>query len=1670
MIRTAAGVAAFLGCLALVIWLIWLVNRPQQTGVVLVGADYATNLSVSQNVLGWEGLTAIERILQRRRPSALFTPASIQLVRGVPLRTLQAADEWGDLITSLSKGFREQTLLIVLALHGGTEGGRAYLMPDAMTRPEEGLDLRKVIDSMKELPPDKPKVLVLDGALVPADWRLGMLHNDFARELKNLEPEIKKVRNLWVLSSCGPDQRSWASEGLGRTVFGHYLIEALSGKAAGPEGLTLAKLHSYLSANVRKWVWNARGAIQEPMLLPEPPARGGRDSGPARLDASRVHLASAFAAQAQEPPQFDSESLKKEWVRFGQLEALVPHPAVYAPQRWREYLDSLTRYEELVRAAGAAAGSPAEQMARRLGSLVAELRAGQFLKISPSSLETSFAMNALAGGVVEPPGPPPRPFVEFAHPSSDTDAGKLWAALESTAGSNESDQRRSPRSRVGEYLLGFAAENPLKNLQLAADRINTSRGSDDLFPVEAHFLRMLNTYLPPLRDRLKLQGSVKRALALRAQAERAAMGVAGTAGEYHYSEQLQSWLGPIVEPADARRRLGEDQLFSESEQDWGQANDDLEAAARGYDEAQSRGRRIRVALASRDRMFASLPGYSRWLAHRPPEQLQDPLCDQLSDIWIKTHKLDQLLQNPSGGVDPVALERLAREIESPYKQVVAQFREQVTADKERVSEDWEAMSAAAAVAFQDTDELNARSSIWLRLENIREKDKALTQTLASGSTAEPPADAHKLALEQTRLRAKIQGIMALSALGEDCFQDSAFKGQQQADYKKTWELVQNLANGDRKGGEPWWEDAASAGSHIGQRWRGLAQEIPKLASEENGITNLRAFQDELKRADRLARLVNSEPDQTAEPGGRLRALRAHDLLIWLATRAWLDHWYNEKPQATPYYRTLAGRYLTDAGKLFPGLEGFDQKARDLVNASGGLELESRSSPVLTSELSAPISFSVIDAGTVPEGIPTVKPSPSPPLDLAGDASLSRAVRRKQGGGIADFRISSRSIIEAEKRQAEDHPDFRKPRNDQALFRTNGFFRGQTFSKTIEVALHPVPDKVAIGPAAPDPPLASVAVRASRDVIDRFGVGTGAIAIVLDCSGSMGEDGDGRKWKHARIALREVLSQVPKGTIVSLWTFSQLALPLPPSDNPVYHEPERTIRQLRPPSRWDPSQVDGLIKELDGLRPYLHTPLVRAMWTAADKDLRDVRGLKTLLVLTDGQDNRFATDDTINPAPRVDIPTFIANKFGPLRIRINMVYFTAFGVPAELKQARADFEQPLARLEIPGKFTSAADLPGIVALLKQAVEQKLVCKIERADGSLVSDELLEVTDRDRGETEKWWLAGLDPATYRIRVLADQSYRKEINLEKGERLIVQLAVGPGEEIEFDRALYGEDFKGRENPSEDTPGWRLTALANRQFRSGGVDRLAMLIAVEAKARLKPLAQLNPQLVWFGLSGLDLPRPDLQIALRWRERVMYPAPVWQLNVPQWVTGAAAGAAPAAGPKAAGAAPVILKAWWLDPARKLPAGVIQEVELNESEAAQEVPLPDGGVLYIDSVGLEKEHLVEVRPGEPPQPQPNCLVVRLTYPKGKPYLVDPGSFKQPEVPGYEHRLYSQAGKYTGLFWPINESQREKIKRLRIISLERCRQEAEKQQNSINLKLTSPGSDEQLPEPPPAIRR
>jgi hypothetical protein len=79
-------------------------------------------------------------------------------------------------------------------------------------------------------------------------------------------------------------------------------------------------------------------------------------------------------------------------------------------------------------------------------------------------------------------------------------------------------------------------------------------------------------------------------------------------------------------------------------------------------------------------------------------------------------------------------------------------------------------------------------------------------------------------------------------------------------------------------------------------------------------------------------------------------------------------------------------------------------------------------------------------------------------------------------------------------------------------------------------------------------------------------------------------------------------------------------------------------------------------------------------------------------------------------------------------------------------------------------------------------------------------------------------------------------------------------------------------------------------------------------------------------------------------------------------------------------------------------------------------------------------------------------------------VVDPASLKGLDIVGHEHRLYSQASKYTGVFWPVSQEKFKQLAHFSLISLRRL-QAAAAGDHTLVLPLGPPRVDEPIPAPP-----
>ncbi len=169
----------------------------------------------------------------------------------------------------------QDTALVVLSAHARLDDqGRVLVIP-----PEEALSSigsqRTLSEFLKAVAvaPGKRRLVILDLFWPTGDAYVPEPGPDVVARIQQELEQVPDPRRL-VLLPCSPGQTPLASPELGRSVFGHYLIEGLAGWAnyedqpADQQGVVWAKgLARYLQTRVDRWAQLNRGQRQTPMLL-----------------------------------------------------------------------------------------------------------------------------------------------------------------------------------------------------------------------------------------------------------------------------------------------------------------------------------------------------------------------------------------------------------------------------------------------------------------------------------------------------------------------------------------------------------------------------------------------------------------------------------------------------------------------------------------------------------------------------------------------------------------------------------------------------------------------------------------------------------------------------------------------------------------------------------------------------------------------------------------------------------------------------------------------------------------------------------------------------------------------------------------------------------------------------------------------------------------------------------------------------------------------------------------------------------------------------------------------------------------------------------------------------------------------------------------------------------
>jgi hypothetical protein len=339
--------------------------------------------------------------------------------------------------------------------------------------------------------------------------------------------------------------------------------------------------------------------------------------------------------------------------------------------------------------------------------------------------------------------------------------------------------------------------------------------------------------------------------------------------------------------------------------------------------------------------------------------------------------------------------------------------------------------------------------------------------------------------------------LALASLGKSWFDSATGRGLE--NFEQTSIRLASFQTSSR-----WWESAQEAGEQIGLRWRRLPVQINLDAARAPGLS-MQAADVALASAVGLSRLLpaafREEVKINAAMERRLWQTRA--LLASQTRRTIADHWFAFDPEENPYFQFAGVVYNGDVLRFSKG-DASMEETRALQRQLEAPATLTASGPAQTSitsqlRLTIPYSLAPVAGATIPAGDAVVWIESNGPVALlepSPNRRLIRPVGGRQRSASLDC-IASSSLVET----AESDPAKAGYDSVSAAVTFRGLYRGQLLALGTNVQITPAADR--IDRKFPPPSTASLAVRTTASVQERFGASRASLAIVLDCSGSMG---------------------------------------------------------------------------------------------------------------------------------------------------------------------------------------------------------------------------------------------------------------------------------------------------------------------------------------------------------------------------------------------------------------------------------------------------------------------------------------------------------------------------------------------------------------------------------------
>jgi hypothetical protein len=1641
------------GIIAVILWL-W---PAKPIYVVLIGAGYEQNLAIPHNVYGMEGLNGIEELFKDKE----------KLAR---LDRFQQPTSWQRAIQEFKSGGKEKTIVLYFAMHGGADSNGPYLLFNNKAPEKDDKSLLRIDQLLKELerlPGDKKKLLILDATQISHCPRL-MVANEFSRKLKELNSAIKKIDNLVVLNASDDNQRSWTSDEWRQSAFGHYLQEGLKGGADNGKGrVTALTLFKFVRDKVERWAYDNRFAAQTPLLLPQ-----GND-GEARADSMELALVedSYSPTAPPSPPRSLPKEWEQRWKEKEDLAGLVPAPAVYSPHLWTQYLKTLLRYEQLVRAGASGAASDLGKDLDRLRNDIAKSkRLGARQLKEPISARNALAVPS-AYGLLD------KPLLQDA----DGLFRKLWAAkpdkwkavwrddVQSKVGS---DGAKMLPLRLCEWLL----VNKTENLDQACEMIRVLVDMKDR-PVEAQEMVTWQADLTDLFGKAgKELAGLPLALQTRRQAERAALGVPETRPgkplAHPFSEFVRPWIEAEINAGDTARRTGQDLLFSGQEEDKTRSQNMLSEAGKHYLKALSIAATVQLALNTRAEAMSSLPFYADWLALRRPADdralagVEDyaVLLTKVEELWGSVHSLNALLAaRPSAAQLETKVAQLKREAQllgdglGSISSIFAEDCKKIR--KKDTQTDWHALDGLLTVPFIDRERRSelvkafGEVSYGLNNGNYQEdKNKGGRKKAAEGPSA---SETEKAAQKNAERLARM--TLARLGAGAELFPSPA--GPNRMTYDEVKKLAGKLLD------DKWQDHALEFGEQAGLRWRGMAAKIIDLAEKSQKKTDLGEAEQEMIVADRLCRQIDAagaaqlhDLRADLDPVDENRRLHAHDLLIWMADRALNDRWIGEDIKR-PYYKDMGGKYVRDARDMAgvkdmdaqdPSLKRGREKAatakeKELAqplqlvfewSANGGEFKKSEVDFHVTSEKEYNLDFQLAAEG-LPTGYPVVYVNPG--KIKAADAKKLEALKCPQPLSLAAKERAPLSLGRVQNPHYDDLFNTRaKPiaetagqPQDPAV--VHGLFRGYRVpAMKAAVQFHGRANTIVY--QNPLPETGAVLIFADEKMHERYSPRKGAVYILVDLSGSMRwghesnpkndkpAEGEESRYQQATGALKRIMNEsFTNGLEAQLWTFSGDPGTLTKDETRgqvVVNGKPYPFGMIAKSDRWKKGDADGFLKRLAKYKPEGGTPLIESMRLVKKALLKSKRPTKTLIVLTDGGDD----DSEATAAQRVQA------AFAGSNVAVHLV---GFHLDSKETPKFDEIAKGIGNLEPPGRAYYATKVEEVVAALRNALQWNytLVRPTEKKPTDFRERDRDRVQEIDYPDQLNYW---------RDKLTSNSSYEVLLQRPSWDERLHKVYVGAGElriyklteerprEYKLRPTLLTEvsAYNQLMPLQKREEGWQTTVFSDFQIEEG--QRLRTFLAAIENTRVDALEDAVPEQVW-----LELEAPDKTVVqgVRWGNQLGYPAPVWRVEAVE----------PRDRKKAQELMENVRFTAWI----RHKAWDGELIPRKDWFKSGGINLPGTRDVHIDSVNTEDFYRVDAKGRrDKSEKKMHCVVVRLSYPKGKPVFAQPYSEALAKVKrgfGYEHHFYADVGggrgKYTGIFWYGGDDVLESVTDLRLTAVE-----------------------------------